>query len=133
MSELRTHLALLGYRVPLTMDDRLSGKSTQSNLVLLGGSDANAISRTVLARTRTTFKSVGPARHAIASGAVNGLSYAAATTGDSVDKDVCLARSFETGCKRDCGRLVEVAGLGWAEHRVFQGDMRRSRCHTVAA
>jgi hypothetical protein len=57
MVELRSHLeSLLIHKTAVTFADRLAGESLQTNLVLLGGPDANAVSAKALSIHETNFQ-----------------------------------------------------------------------------
>ena len=67
LSELRDYLGGLGLReYQVTYADRLTGEDLASNLVLLGGPDANSITKEILANIRTTIRFGNPEIYEIA-------------------------------------------------------------------
>lgn len=66
LAELRVYLKNLGLQeIAVMYSDQLEGDATQSNLILIGGPDVNAISKEAMARIKTTFQFGDPARHEI--------------------------------------------------------------------
>jgi hypothetical protein len=67
MTELRAGLESVGLLgVPISYADRLDGDALKTNLVLLGGPDANLLTREVARRIQSTLKFGDPDRHVIA-------------------------------------------------------------------
>lgn len=67
MTELRAGLESVGLPgVPISYADRLDGDALKTNLVLLGGPDANVLTREMARRIRSTLKFGDPDRHVIA-------------------------------------------------------------------
>ena len=67
MTEIQSCLGILGLSgVPICYADRLDGDSLKTNLILLGGPDANVLTRETVSRLTTTLKFGNPDRHEIA-------------------------------------------------------------------
>ena len=67
MTEIQSCLGILGLSgVPISYADRLDGDSLKTNLILLGGPDANVLTRETVSRLTTTLKFGNPDRHEIA-------------------------------------------------------------------
>ena len=67
MTELRAGLESLGFPgIPISYADRLDGDALKTNLVLLGGPDANRLTRETIRRVGSTLKFGDPDRHVIA-------------------------------------------------------------------
>jgi hypothetical protein len=67
MMELQTHFESLGLSgVPVSYADRLDGDALKTNLIVLGGPDANLLTREAVGRISTTLKFGDPDRHVIA-------------------------------------------------------------------
>ncbi len=67
LAELNTQLESLGLRnFSTTYPDRLNGDDLKSNLILIGGPDANAITNEAITRIKTTLKFGNPETHEIA-------------------------------------------------------------------
>ncbi len=67
MTEIQSCLGTLGISgVPISYADRLDGDALKTNLILLGGPDANVLARETVSRLITTLKFGDPDRHVIA-------------------------------------------------------------------
>jgi len=67
LSELAAYFEAIGFsRFEVSYADRLDGDSLKSNLILIGGPDANAITKEAAAKVRTTIKFGNPKIHEIA-------------------------------------------------------------------
>lgn len=66
MTEIQSCLATLGISgAPISYADRLDGNALRTNLILLGGPDANILTREAISRLTTTLEFGDPDRHEI--------------------------------------------------------------------
>ena len=66
MMELRTHFESLGLsEIPISYADQLDGDALKTNLIVLGGPDANLLTREVVGRVSTTLKFGDPDQYVI--------------------------------------------------------------------
>lgn len=67
MTELKSHIESIGFSgIPISFADRLDGDSLKTNLVLLGGPDANRLTREAAKRINSTLTFGNPDRYEIA-------------------------------------------------------------------
>lgn len=67
LTELRAYFEMLGLRgITISYADRLHGDALKTNLILLGGPDANAITKEAVRRIKSTLRFGNPARYEIA-------------------------------------------------------------------
>jgi hypothetical protein len=94
LAELRTHLEQTGlHDFTISYTNQVDGDSLKGNLILIGGPDANAISKEVSERINTTLRFGNPARYEIAI-------YDSATN-----------RIYAPSTKTDSGEIIKDYGL----------------------
>jgi hypothetical protein len=128
LSELTSYLELFGLRnTPVSYADRVDGDSLKTNLILIGGPDANLITKEALARIPSTFHFGDPKLYQI--GVIDSLTQTGYSPrlndNDEVISDYCIIIKTVNPFAHSKQILLIFGGYGygsWAGARFTKSD-----------
>lgn len=129
MAELRAHFKGIGLPdVAVTNADLLGGDSLKSNLILLGGPDANKITKDAVVAIDSTFQFGDPSEHVISFyDSETGKTYAPSKRVDSqdIERDYGVIIKTDNPFAKDKKILIIAGSFGygtWAGARFTMGE-----------